>query len=158
MAEAMIAEAFQIGDQRVWHVRWLHGTQPKREREASARHVERVSAVAQEAQTATVEISTADASTCHYMVVGLGLEQGSSQTEPDALALAVMDGDLSRSEARWMQGLDASEAPALNAQERVEADAQPEDSPPPVFHDCSHYMKTPTTGPRMRRSRRALMW
>ena len=96
--------------------------------------------VAQDAQTATVEISTADASTCHYMLVGLGLKHGSSQIEADTLARAVMDGDLSRSDARWMQGLDASEAPALNAQEHVEAEAQPEDSPPPVFHDCSHYM------------------
>ena len=77
--------------------------------------------------------------------VGMGLAHGSSQTEHDALDRAVMEGDLTLSEARWMRGWDASEAP-LAAQEHGEAASvqseevpPPEESPPPVFADCSHY-------------------
>ena len=115
--------------------------------------VERMAAAdAADAQTTTVDLPTSsvDASTCHYLVVGLGLAHGSTQTDWDDLTLA---------ELRWyrcMQGQDASGAsqPAQEQEEAVEP--QPEEVPPPVFADCSHYMSTPATTSRAekRRSRK----
>ena len=101
-----------------------------------------------------------------YLVVGVGLAHGSSQTEHDAWARAVMDGDLTQEEACWMRSQDASGAP-LEPQEQVDsADAQPEEltppePPPPVFADCSdYYMSTPARRPQKekQRSQRALVW
>ena len=139
---------YELGDERV-------------AREVAARHAacallrgceERACGRQVAEQCATPVARTADASTDHYLVVGVGLAHGSSQTEHDALDRAVMEGDLTLSEARWMRGFDASEAPLdaseapLAAQEQGEAARvqseevpPPEESPPPVFADCSHY-------------------
>ena len=168
VAEAMLAEAFQIGDERVAReVATRHTAEECAVREASARQVaeQRATTVAVDAQSTTAGlICTADASTSHYLAVSVGLAHGSSQTDHDAVARAIMDSDLSCAEARWMRGLDAGDAP-LEApdQERVESvepepvAPPPEESPPPVFADCSHYTST-ASKPRVRRSRRALVW
>ena len=102
---------------------------------------------AAEQRPAMVDVSTTTArpfmvdnhTNTSYMVVGVGLAHGSSQTEHDALACAIMDGDLTHAEACWMRGQDVSAAP-LEALEQVEsADAlsqdfiPPWDPPPPVY-------------------------
>ena len=99
------------------------------------------------------------------LVLGEGLAHGSSQTEHDAWARAVMDGDLTQAEACWMmQGQDASATP-LEALEQVEsADALSQDlicegPPPPVFADYSHYKGTPRGSRKEKqRGRRAPVW
>lgn len=158
VAEAMVAEAIQIGDELV-------------AREVAARHAaeeravhaeQRTTSVAADAQTMTDVISTANASTCHYLVVGVGLAHAGSQVEHNELEVAAMNGDLTLEEAHWMRGHDASEAP-LEAQEQEDAAenvAPPlaeESPPPPVFADCSHYTSTSSSKkPVSRRSKRCL--
>ena len=164
VAETMVAEAFQIGDERVAReVAARHAAEERAVSEAAARQASelRAPAAAVDASTSTVDLtSMVDASTCHYLTVGVGLAHSSSQTEHDTLARAVMDGVLTLAEARWMQGLKAQP----EDQPEDQPEAQPEEAPPqedplpPVFADCSHYKSTPASKPRVRRSRKALEW
>ena len=86
-----------------------------------------------------------------------------SQAEHDQLVRGVLEGLITLEEAQWIRGPDASQA-TLEVREQVEAaETQPsevhpsEETPPPVFADCSHYMST-ASKPRVRRIRKALKW
>ena len=90
-------------------------------------------------------VSTANASTSHYLVAGLGLAHGSSQTEPPQPEL---EPELPRSEPPRQCGIRCEwrEPRRRLKHEHVHQPEPPESKwipPPPVFADCSHYGTAP---------------
>ena len=113
--------------------------------------------------SASATISTADASTCHYLVVGIGLAHGSTQTEPEPELPHQPEPPKAKPHGRceWREPRRASpiHQPEPN-QLQTEQPPEPEwEEPPPVFADCSHYYAAPMTSRgRGRRRARVSQW
>ena len=136
-------------------------------------HAVQVKAPAVRHASVSASVSTANASTSHYLVVDVGLQHSSSQTEmPEQLE---------------PEQPEQPEPEAEQPRDKPEPESHPEDSssqpeqeksgpepqskspeteeellllsPPPVFADCSHYNATPMTSRRRERRRaRVSVW
>ena len=148
VAEAMIAEAFKIADEHVAReVAARHTAEERAVHEAAARQAAEQTAVA-------VRVDTADASTCHYLFIGIGLAHGSSQTEPEP---EEPRGRGVRCE--WREPRRASRVHQPEAEPNQLQTEPVWEEPPPVFANCSHYYAAPMTSRgRGRRRARVSQW
>ena len=108
--------------------------------------------------SASATINTADASTCHYLAVDIGLAHGSTQTEPEPELPHQPEPPKAKPHGRceWREPRRASPIHQLQT-EQLQTEQPPEpgwEEPPPVFADCSHYYAAPITS-RERGRRRA---
>ena len=149
VAEAMITEAFQIADEHVAReVAARHTAEERALHEAAARQATEQTAVA---------VDTADANTCHYLVIGIGLAHGSSQTEPEPEQPHQPEPPMSEPHGHgvrceWREPRRASH---VHQPEPNELQTEPVyEEPPPVFADCSHYHAVPMTSRRSGAERR----
>ena len=94
--------------------------------------------------SASATINTADASTCHYLVVGNGLAHGSTQTEPEPELPHQPEPPKAKPHGRceWREPRRASPIHQLQTEQPPEPGWE---EPPPVFADCSHYYAAPMT-------------
>ena len=94
--------------------------------------------------SASATINTADASTCHYLVVGIGLAHGSTQTEPEPELPHQPEPPKAKPHGRceWREPRRASPIHQLQTEQPPEPGWE---EPPPVFADCSHYYAAPMT-------------
>ena len=113
----------------------------------------------------TASVSTANASTSHYLVVGVGLQHGSSQTEmPEQAEPEQPEPEQPEPEAAQPEPEQAEPEPEQPKPEQAEPEVeQPETEvelpAPPVFADCSHYNASPRTSRgRGRRRARVSVW
>ena len=99
----------------------------------------------------SASVSTANASTCHYLVVGVGLQHGGSQTEmPEPEQPEPAEPEQPRGEPEPEPYPEESSTQPEPEQYEPEPQAEgPETEidtpPPPVFADCSHYNATSMT-------------
>ena len=113
----------------------------------------------------SASVSTANASTSHYLVVGVGLQHSSSQTE--------MPEQPDPEQPEQPRGKPEPESHPEDSSSQPEQESGPEprskspeteedlvlSAPPPVFADCSHYNATPMTSRgRERRRTRVSVW
>ena len=110
-------------------------------------HAVQATQAARDASTSAV-VSTENASTSHYLVLGLGLAHGSSQTEPSQPELPRPESPRQRgvrcgwSEPRRLKH-EWSEPVLEPNQPQAELPPEPWVPPPPVFANCSHYGTCP---------------
>ena len=113
-------------------------------------HAVQATRAARDASTSAL-VSTANASTSHYLVVGLGLAHGSTQTDqpqPEQPRPEPPQPELPRPEHANPQPDPEEPKPEQpqpeSGQLQPEAEPEPEwTPPPPVFADCSHYGTAP---------------
>jgi hypothetical protein len=109
----------------------------------------------------SASVSTANASTSHYLVVDVGLQHSSSQTEMPEQPEQPRGKPEPESHPE-----DSSSQPEQEKSGPEPQSKSPETeeellllSPPPVFADCSHYNATPMTSRRRERRRtRVSVW
>ena len=94
--------------------------------------------------SASATINTADASTCHYLVVGIGLAHGRTQTEPERELPHQPEPPQAKPHGRceWREPRRASPIHQLQTEQPPEPEWE---EPPPVFADCSRECAAPMT-------------
>lgn len=108
-------------------------------------HAVQATRAARDASTSAL-VSTANASTSHYLVFGLGLAHGGTQTEQPEPEQPQPELQRQRGvRCEWSERLkhEWSEPVLEPNQPQTEQPPEPWLPPPPVFADCSHYGTTP---------------
>ena len=103
----------------------------------------------------TASVSTANASTSHYLVVGVGLQHGSSQTEePEQPKPEQPEPVAEQPEPEQAEPEAEQPKPEQAEPEAEQPETEIELPIPPVFADCSHYNASPRTSTGRARGRR----